>query len=178
MTGTLYELASLRDVIDRALEATDGELTDELAAALDLWEEKFSDKIESIALYICDLEADATAIKAEEDKLAARRKAKLSRCAWLEKYALEAMQRVAKPKIQGVLKTVSVKKSAAVHEIVPTTSEELGQLAEHYPDFVRHVPESWAWAKDAIKEAAKAKVLPEEIGRRVAVKDNLSLSIR
>lgn len=38
-TATLYDLADLRLRIDSALEATEGELTDDIASALDAWEE-------------------------------------------------------------------------------------------------------------------------------------------
>jgi DNA polymerase elongation subunit (family B) len=178
VTEKLYELVDLRRVIDTALEATEGELTDDIAAALDQWTEKFDAKAESIALYLVDLEGDAAKIKAEEERLAARRKAILKRCEWLEQYVQKGMEQTGRTKIEGALKTLSLRKNTKVEEVVPIAPDEMEFFAERFPDFVRTVPASFALEKDAIKRASKSGTLPEQIAARVRVAVSHSLVIR
>jgi hypothetical protein len=178
VTEKLYELVDLRRVIDTALEATEGELTDDIAAALDQWTEKFDAKAESIALYLVDLEGDAAKIKAEEERLAARRKAILNRCAWLEQYVQKGMEQTGRTKIEGALKTLSLRKNQRVEEVVPTGEFDFPLINAGYPELVRYSPATFAWDKDAIKKAAKAGALPEIVAQRVRIATTYSLQIK
>lgn len=158
--STLYEIADLRGIIDAALEESGGELTPEIEAALTAWDEKFADKAERVALYICEQEALANAAKEEAKRLTDLAASRLKRCASLERYLLSQMLMVGKQKIDGVLKTIAVAKNP------PSVRGELAQpdLETLYrnwkngvgPRFVTMVPESYKLDKDAVKSAAKA----------------------
>lgn len=173
----LYELVDLRRVIDNALEATEGELTDDIAAALDAWTEKFDAKAESIALYLVDLEGDAAKIKAEEERLAARRKAITARCEWLERYVKQGMEATGRTKIEGALKTLSLRKNARLEELVPGDQIAFTLYATH-PELVRFTPQQYALDKNAVKDALKAGTLPENVAKCVRLATTTSLTIR
>ena len=75
----LYELNGeyariMADVMDWASD-NEGEISEELAKALEDVEISLEEKIENTALYIKNLDAEAEMIKLEEKKLAERRKA-------------------------------------------------------------------------------------------------------
>lgn len=77
--SNLYELNSeysriMADVMEWA-EQNEGEISAELEKALEDIEISIEEKIENTAVYIKNLEAEAEMIKAEEKKLAERRKA-------------------------------------------------------------------------------------------------------
>ena len=86
MKMTLYEIdEALLDCIDTETgEILDFEQLDKLQIERDA-------KIENIALFIKSLKADAEAIKAEEKRLAERRKAKENRAEWLKDYLYNAL---------------------------------------------------------------------------------------
>ena len=178
VSDKLYELVDLRRVIDGALEATEGELTDDIAKALDAWTDKFESKCESIALYLADLEGDMVKLKTEEDRLAARRKSIAARCAWLENYVLKAMEATGRTKVEGALKTLSLRKNQRVEEVVPTSEKELSDMYGMHPRFVRFIPATFEWDKIALKDAAKKAGLPDEIAQRVRIATTHSLTIR
>lgn len=82
----LYDID--RDILD-CMDSETGEIVDiERLEALYLSREK---KLENIALYIKDLDAEAAAIKAEEQTLAERRKAKENRAKHLKGYLSDAL---------------------------------------------------------------------------------------
>lgn len=73
----LYELmTSYESALARAIESAteDGAIDDEIAIELDALEMDLSDKIENTACLIKNIEAEAEAIKAEEKRLADRRR--------------------------------------------------------------------------------------------------------
>lgn len=86
MKMTLYEIdKALLECIDTETgEILDAEQLDKLQIERDV-------KIENIALYIKSLRADAEAIKAEEKRLAERRKAKENRAESLKEYLYNAL---------------------------------------------------------------------------------------
>lgn len=74
--ATLYEIdAKIRDFIDRMYDAVDenGEIVDVDPAEYEQLQVARQTKLENVALYIKNLEADAVAIKAEEKALKERR---------------------------------------------------------------------------------------------------------
>lgn len=179
MSATLYEIADLRGIIDAALEESGGELTPEIEAALTAWDEKFADKAERVALYICEQEAHANAAKEEAKRLNDLAASRLKRCASLERYLLTQMQAVGKDKIDGVLKTIAIAKNP------PAVKGEIAQQDMAYlhsawvdgkgPKLVTYVPESYKLDKDAVKAAAKAG-LPLPAG--LSVEQGVGLRIR
>ena len=74
----LYEINSaLEEMINKAFyiaEETDGVIPDEISGKIELFEMERSEKIENTALLIKNIESEAEAIKAEEKRLADRRK--------------------------------------------------------------------------------------------------------
>lgn len=179
MTSTLYELATLRGLIDAALDETAGELTPEIEAALTQWDEDFNHKVESVALYITEQKALAEGIKAEAAKLTERAKARLARADSLTRYLDAQMRFVGKTRVDGVLKTVTLQANPPrVETVVAIDDLDLKRWHQDYPDFIRYTPESFALDKDMVKQAAKAKNLPAEIAQRVQVVQSESIRIR
>lgn len=178
MSATLYELADLKQIIDRALEVSEGELTDDIASALDAWEEAFPAKVQNIALYIKDLEGDAAKVKAEEERLAAKRASYLNRAKWLTSYVQTQMERTGLDSAGGPLARMVLQNNPPRVEPVTVLDEpELRNIASFAPQFVRH-EESWALDKKSILEAHKSGTLPEDLARRVKITQSRSVRIR
>ena len=72
-------------------------------------EEEFEVKAENIGAYVKALTAAAKDLKAEEDALAKRRKAKEKQAERLKKYLLENMQAIGRKKIDRPMAVLSVK---------------------------------------------------------------------
>ena len=85
---TLYEIdKTLKSVIPNEDVFVDTETGEVFSAdALDALQMDFDKKVENIALFIKSDKAEAEMIKAEEERLAKRRKAKESRAKWLSNY--------------------------------------------------------------------------------------------
>ena len=85
---TLYEInKAIEDAFYSAMDPETGEIiSEEALEALDKLEEARADKVENIALFVKNLSAEAEAIKAEEEKLYARRKTAENRAKWLKDY--------------------------------------------------------------------------------------------
>lgn len=179
MSATLYDLVAVRDLLDAALEAGEGELTPELDAWLEDWSGDFDRKAEDYALVITEQKALAEMINAEAEKLQKRAEARLNLAKRLTARLQQAMELVGRDKVRGVLKTVSLQaNSPSVQEVVPAEQEDLRNVAAMHPGFVRHIPERFEWDKAEIKFAAKAGTLPEDILRRVQVVQTRSIRIR
>lgn len=75
----LYDIeAAIEQAIDELLESIDeetGEVSEEAKRTLEEFRAERESKLENIACYIKNLEADSEAMKNEEDKLKKRRKA-------------------------------------------------------------------------------------------------------
>lgn len=178
MTTTLYDLGTLRELIEAQLIDGDGELTPELEAALNDWEGDFDRKVEDYALVVTQLKAEAEMIHAEREKLRAREDARLNLAKRLCDRLQEQMERVGRDKVKGVLKTVALQNSPPrVEPVVVIDEPDLRNLAMIAPAFVRH-EESWALDKKAVLEAHKAGTLPEDISKRVQIVVGRSLRIR
>ena len=72
-------------------------------------EEEFEVKAENIGAYIKELTAAAKYLKAEEEVLSKRRKAKEKQAEWLKKYLLESMQAIGRTKIDRPMAVLSVR---------------------------------------------------------------------
>lgn len=100
-TLKLYELPdAIRELELQIIEA-DGELTPEVEAALEAYEGEFSRKAEFIALLSREAKAEAAAVKLEESRLSARRKAAENRERRLKDYLLMCLTRAGIQKIEG-----------------------------------------------------------------------------
>lgn len=72
-------------------------------------EEEFEVKAENIGAYIKELTAAAKYLKAEEEALSKRRKAKEKQAEWLKKYLLDSMQAIGRKKIDRPMAVLSVR---------------------------------------------------------------------
>jgi len=143
----LYEIS---EAIFCLLGETEEEMTDEQAAALAALEMAFEQKADSILKYRQSLVAEAAASKAEEDRLAARRRALTKKADWLADYLLSEMSGLGIKKIAA-----SVHKAAICIGPPKVSIEDVGTLPD---EFVRIVREP---DRNALKEAAKAgRALP------------------
>ena len=143
----IYEIPStLRDLLDRLDADPDtGEVDGEALAAYAEYNAAAAEKLEGTACYVRELKAEADAIKAEEERLAKRRKALENKSERLKNYmqpALEAMG----GKVKGVMASVRIGKSQAV------TVFDLDALPDAFKRVVTKVDPD----KVALKKALKA----------------------
>lgn len=86
-------LYQLNDAIQQVQDASDeGASTDEVVAALESIEMDFKEKAQNVAYMIRNLTSNAEMIKAEECRLALRRKATENHAARLKEYLVENMR--------------------------------------------------------------------------------------
>lgn len=117
----LYEISdNFADLFSRLEDFDDEELTDEERAdfqqawfdTLEGIEEEFTLKAEAVALYIKELSARAEAIKAEEKRLAQRRKSAEGHAASLKVYLKNCMEQMHLKKVETARAKVSVRGTA------------------------------------------------------------------
>lgn len=154
--STLY---SIDQAILSCVDAETGEIID--SAALDALLMQREEKLESVALWIKNLQSDALAYKAEKEAFAAREKAALNKADSLKNYLTYALQG---KKFSTARCAVSFRKSEAV-EILDEASIPQNYVVET----VSTKPD-----KKTIKEAIKAG--QEVVGCRLV--ENLNLSIK
>ena len=146
---SLYEIDSrIRNIIDGLYEAAD---EDGVVGEIDFTElkqlqEDRKTKLENIALYIKNTEAEAAAIKAEEEKLTARRKRLENKAGRLRDYIINSM----KENKDGPLKTARCEVSIKDNEKTDIT--DLDSIPK---EFIKTKIETSA-DKTAIKKAIKA----------------------
>ena len=149
---TIYEIdQSIAALLDGAVDEETGELLID-TAALDALQMERDETVENLACYVKNLAADITAIKAEEDALAKRRKAAEAKRDRLKTYLGDVLQgeKFSTPRV-----AVSFRKSESV-ELLP---EFVNWAMENAPDLLRYkTPEP---DKKAINQAlADGRVLP------------------
>ena len=110
----LYELTNdFTQLFDRFDEISSMDNAEEFKQAwfdtLSGIEEEFEVKAENIGAYVKALTAAAKDLKAEEDTLSKRRRAKEKQAEWLKKYLLESMQSIGRKKIDRPMAVLSVK---------------------------------------------------------------------
>lgn len=149
MKLSLYDLADEALALDALFAMDDGEVTPEseelaleLAAALAM-------KADSFGGFVKNLEASASAIKAEEERLRDRRKALENKAAWLKRVGLDALQHMQRLRVEGTLFTLAVQNNppSVVVDVLPSLLPEA---------FVRVIPEVREADKVAIGKALKA----------------------
>lgn len=115
MKMKLYELTSNYRELQMMIE--DGVDPSALADTLQAIEESIQDKVQNTALVIRNLEADVDAIKAEEKRLADRRKAIENNCKGLKDYLYQQMTATDLKRIKGTIVTVGIQKNPASLDI-------------------------------------------------------------
>lgn len=108
----LWEITEELDAIGEALIEGGGELTPELEARLDALEGEFERKVERIALYVQECNANAAAVKLEADRLTARARAFERKADGLKNYLLFTMKRADWDKLTTPLVSVGVQKNS------------------------------------------------------------------
>lgn len=115
---SLRALAFEALLIDATLEQTEGELTPELEQRLDTLGVALMLKADGVGDYLDALNAEVAVFKAEEQRLAERRKSIEKRAANFKQYVLTLMQRMDRPKIEGTYRKLAVNKTAGTVEVL------------------------------------------------------------
>ena len=131
----LYEIAADYQNLLDAIEY--GEIPEEaLADTLESITCLLEDKADNIACLIKNLMAEAEAIKAEEDKLKARRTAKLKRAERLTQYLSDTLLRSGHTNIETARNVISFRQTPP--KVVIANEDDFIQWAYHnHPDFLK-----------------------------------------
>lgn len=146
---TLYELGEEQAALDALVSMDEGEWTEEHEALEQALTAQLVLKADAFGSYVQSLTATADAIKAEQDRLAARRKTLENTVARLKRYALMALQTMDRDKVAGTLYTIGVQRNPPTVQ-VDVPADALGD------EFVRIVPASRDINKAAIGVALKS----------------------
>jgi hypothetical protein len=109
----LYEIPAALRALEDKIEEAEGLLTPELEAELDGLTEEFDRKAEYIAMLIREAKLEAEKWRAEEDRVAARRRSLERRAEGLTRYVHEAMVAMGRDKIAGDLLTVAIQRNGS-----------------------------------------------------------------
>ena len=164
----LYELAGdYRELMDK-LES--GELSEELLSdTLEGIRGAIEEKADGIACMLKALEADAAAIKAEEDKLSERRKSKERAYDRMRAYLSDILLHAGVTNVETPRSQIRFRKSEAV--IVDHEADFIRWAEENRDDFLNYKEPSIN--KTAVK---KALLAGEEIaGARIETRQNLQV---
>lgn len=144
----LYEMTEAYEQL-RSLDLPE----EELAPYLDAIEGQIADKAEAVALVILGFEADARTLRAEEQRLAERRRAIQNRAENLKVYLLANMVAVGLKKVEGVKATVGYQNSSPSCKV-----EDIEALPE---DCKELIPATWK--PDAKRIIARWKETGEQV---------------
>lgn len=174
ITAALYEISAMRDVLDRWLDESEGEVTPELEALMAELDAKADEKIERVALYIRERLARAAAVKEEVQRIQAIQKREEKAADSLKAYLHREMDRLGKDKVNGLLCTVALQKNP------PSVKGDLSQeqmQALHTAGlaFVKFIPASYALDRRAALDGWKAD---GELPDGLTVEQGTSLRIR
>jgi len=160
----LYEIVEARDILDKWLEESEGELTPEIEALLDHLDGKADEKIERVGLYIRERLAQAKAVKEERDRLDALAKREERAADSLKSYLKRCLEALGKTKVHGLLATVAIQQNSQPSVTTALTATELYALDEARP-YVRRVETVlYSLDREAVLAAWKRhEPLPETI---------------
>lgn len=120
---------------------------------LDGMEQELVRKAENVAVYIKNMEAEAKTLKAEEDKLKARRQAKEGSAKRMREYLMDCMKQANISKIDEPKAVISLRNNPESVEISDET-EFIGWASAEHDDYLRYkAPEI---NKTAVKNALKS----------------------
>jgi hypothetical protein len=144
----LYELAN--DYMDLMQAIEDGEIPeDAIADTLEAVKGEIEVKADNIACMLKNLEADAKAIKAEEERLAERRKAKEKTHGRIKQYLSNMLQNMGIGEVETARNKITFRKS----ESVDVDDNFVCWAAEFRDDLLTFTPPTAN--KTAIKKALK-----------------------
>ncbi len=146
----LYEITgdilTLQEMLEDSVE--DEVLTDTLEAV----QGEYEIKLEAYCKVIKNLEADIVGIKAEEKRLADKRKVLENNIDKLKKAMFDSMKATNTPKVKGTLFTVAIQKNGGVVPIKYDKSDK--NITDHLPDQLVNIVETPNL--DAIRELLEA----------------------
>lgn len=152
MSMTMFEIKEgIRVLLERLYTEVDGDgcVSDDTMAELEALNEAKEDKIESIALYYKETQAEAEAIKAEAKKLAERAKSAENKAESLKNYLSRILQEEEADKFSTPRVKVSFRKS---EQVIVDDVESLGE------------------------EFTKVKIEPDKTAIKKAIKDGNNVS--
>lgn len=157
---TLHDLGEAQDILDAFLFETEGEETPAIAELWDMLTGQRDEKIERWGLWLRGQQLQAELIKAEEERLFARRKAIENAVARGKAELQRNMERLDVAKVAGKLLTVAIQANAQSVQ-GELSEQELRTLAVIAPELVKRVPESFSLVKAEVVKAHKAgKLIP------------------
>jgi len=111
--SSLYEIASV--YMDFLRQVEDGKIPGEaILDTLEALEGEFSDKLDNVSCLIKSIESGERAIKAEEDALAARRRAKEAHASLLRRYVKDSLLAANKTGFESPRNKLSFRASSGV----------------------------------------------------------------
>lgn len=131
-TLTLRELADEALALDELIAMDHGEWTDDHDALATELTEKLLRKTDSFASYVKDLEARAEIVRAEEKRLAERRRRLEADLDRLGNYAKIVMARMGHEKLTGSLHTIAIRKNPPSVEVDATLLAADPELRETF----------------------------------------------
>lgn len=152
-----------RAVLDRVDDA-EGVLDDTLEADLDAVQGALEEKVEAVVVVMRELDAEAAALKAEEQRLAMRRKAREANAERLRAYTARCLGMAGTRKIATPLAVVSLR---------ATTSVDVACAPESLPEAFRRTKVEVSADKTAIGAALKAGT--EIAGCSLVTRDSLQV---
>lgn len=163
----LYELENTYIAVMQAIE--EGELPEEcIADTLEAITGEIEIKADNIACLLKNLLADIDAIRAEEIKLAERRKVKAKACDRLKEYLSDVLQRMSIDKVETARNKITFRKSESV-EVDEETFIEWAQ--ENREDLLTYSAPTAN--KTEIKKAIKGGA--EIVGAQLISKNNIQI---
>ena len=144
----LYELATVYAAL-RDLEDIDAEV---LQDTLESIESAMEVKALNIAILIDGLSADVNIIKAEEHRLANRRRMIEGKQRWLKEYLQSQMERAGIDKFKTATHSISLQNNPPALNITDESKIP--------PEYMILVPAKWEVDKKVVKEALKTKEVP------------------
>lgn len=151
---SLFDIGEMQDILDGWFGETEGEVTPELEAIDAELREQRDQKIERWGLWLRAQESEALRIKAEEERLAARRKAIENGVTRSKETLRLAMERLGVEKVKGTLLTVA--RQANPEKVVgELDADTLRYLHEAGAECVRLIPASYTLDRKAALDALK-----------------------
>lgn len=162
----LYELAAeYQAVLDEVADA-EGVLDEDLEARLDAIAGSLADKVDSCCAVVRTLEAEASALKAEEARLAARRKTLANETARLVEYVGTCLRQAEVRKVRGARFTASLAKTPG--KVALTVPED--QVPELFAPRQTVIKVDRRAIADALKAGEELGFAHLEVGERVAIR--------
>jgi len=107
---TLYEIEKQYQEI-LLIDESDPDMLAAKKQALDEINESLEIKADNIARFIRNLDADITALKAEEERLAEKRKTLQNKQAWLKEYLFNTLKALNRQSVKAGIFTVAIRKN-------------------------------------------------------------------